>query len=278
LEDNTLYGILALMRKSFLVAASASLMLLQGCHPSLHVFNTTNAPCISAKNEGTVNGFFGTEHAELQGAVSPIDKWSVMFNGYLSFRENPPVSLGHMKGTCLYEGAVGRYGQFKKPKEGLLGYEVYAGGGYGERQYRGLAFESFPYGGNSAPIYKLQSSYFKGFIQGSAFLKKDKADFSFTAQVAYLHYPVLDLKVVNVRAPEPYHYRALNTSLYNLNLALTSKRHISEHFSLIFQLATNFTSPQVQFEIPERMWLGNARFIFNSRPVEANFGFALRFK
>jgi hypothetical protein len=206
-----------------------------GC-VGLHVFNSPNTLCLKAKEETNANVFVGNDHVEVQGAYSPKEHVGVFLNSYVAY---PSVfSTYNSTGTIFGEGAVGYYSAFKKSSsDPWLFYDVYAGGGAGQRKYTGTT----GYESTDNEQWVVSSAYDKAFIQASVYLIKGRSQLALAYQGAWIYFTALDSRMVDAGYgfnPDAYYSRN-NFSVFNNNYSLTYKLRLFRKASIIWQVAYN---------------------------------------
>jgi hypothetical protein len=239
----------------------------------LHVFNSTNAPCLRTKHDGNVNAYVGADHAELQATYAPVNHLGLFLNGYgaSSIASLGAQSSFNSSGTNLLEGAGGYFTEIGKLSSGFhLFCDVYAGLGTGQRKYNGES--SF----NTYDEYAVSSSYQKAFLQGSVYLIKGRSQLALSVQGSLFYFNYLDEQL-----SYQWHLGAVpgallsreKFSVYNTNIALTYKLRVFNRFSLIAQLAGNLNNMSSNYPILDQYGIPHSGLNFNGRPVELNVGF-----
>lgn len=241
-------------------------LILISCGPSLHVFNSANAPCLSKPLETKGNVYIGNDHSEFQLAFSPANHFGFMANYYSAY----PSSQS--KRTKLIEGAAGYY----LPLTDEWNFDAYVGGGYGERAFNGIPEANGI--SNNQNTYHIQTYYGKFYIQPCVFLKRPKFEFGFSLQAAWynfsnVHYYVLKPASDKYPYDQTFTFNYSNTPLININPALTFKFGF-RNVKFISQVASNMR--------PTNPFYSNITTIgqtpFNSRLIELNFGIQFSFE
>ncbi len=247
----------------------------QAC-AGLHVFNTVQSPDLGAKGEGKITAYTGLDHAELQGAYALCKHYAIMANTYSSWATNTNES--NSGGTMFGEAAFGRFQCIKKDtvKNRAWYYDVYAGGGWGQRKYLGTS-QVFTLA--ESDEWSLFSDYEKTFLQASVFRRTKNWIASFTLQGAWFYYNTFNYKLIY--AQNGYYSGAQTDfrdhSFFDINGAFTLKRQI-HRIALVLQLAANL--PFIN-ALPVHPEATNSYFEptpFNSRPIGINFGLQYSFK
>ncbi|MFI5148816.1 MAG: hypothetical protein ACHQRM_03720 [Bacteroidia bacterium] len=216
-------------------------MLLQQC-TGVYVYNTTQTPNLSSKHQQQGSLYVGADHEEAQAAWSPKEHLGIMVNSYLC---SPFFSDGHNYnswGTVQGEAAVGYYRCFKKDTliHCPLFFDVYGGGGLGQRMYDGILGSNGFSGSYSG--YNLFLTNEKAFLQSSVFYNKKRLELAFTYQFATYFINAFNLSQTSLDSrmlPTPYLISSFHNDYFtNLNIAFTVKEHWN-HITFIEQMAFN---------------------------------------
>ncbi|MFI5151473.1 MAG: hypothetical protein ACHQRM_17230 [Bacteroidia bacterium] len=256
-------------------------LLISGC-AGVHVFNSTNTPCLTNAGQGNLNIYPGRDHVEVQVAVSPAKHFGFFANAYESFLLGKDPSYDS-RGTCFLEGAVGYYSSLNKSnEESRWFYDLYAGFGNGQRVYNGSsAFLA-------EDDYTVYTSYDKGFIQGSLFYIHNRSQLAFGFQPSLLYYNVMSTQVLGLRGnsiPNGGNTWTQNRfTVFNANLSVTYKLRIVPSLSFISQFAMDLSSfqvpnyPQVPSGYSGGVMGGYRNLPYNGRPVGINCGIQFTFQ
>ena len=236
----------------------------QQCGPSLHVYNTTNAPCLKEKKEGNLNLYPGADHFELQAAYSPFQNFGLMINSYAAQPRNNSSA-----GTNFGELGLGRYHTVGKQDRSFKWfYDVFAGFGLGQRRYDGVTSD-LDFAGNNY-YYSISSSYQKYFVQGSIFFIKGRHRLALGLQGALFHFQNMDF-IYGYQNTILYEFHSTDLQLLDLNGSISYKYNFKGNFSFIIQVAKNTSSPN---HIP---FGTNDIFVLNQRFIEFNCGLQFSF-
>lgn len=241
-------------------------LILISCGPSLHVFNSANAPCLSKPLETKGNVYIGNDHSEFQLAFSPTNHFGFMTNYYSAYLP------ANSSGTKLIEGAVGYY----YPLNEDWHLDAYAGGAYGERAYDGSP--SSGNGGFNQNVYRIRTFYSKFFLQPGLFYKKPRFEFAFTLQTAWydfekVHYYIFKPPSDKFPYGQEFTFDYKNTTLLNVNPALTFKFGF-KNVKFITQVASNFRHSNPFYDD----LLKTGQTALNTRWIELNFGIQFSFE
>jgi len=238
------------------------IVLLQSCAvESVYLSNSTNTPNLTNKFDGNANALLGLNHAELQGAFSPIKNLGIFFNGYKAIQNS----------SQLMDFALGYYHQISKTN---IYYDIYAGVGFGQRVYLGSPWDNLnkTMYSDLMNIENIHTVFSKQFLQASVYyFWAEKFEVSITGQVANLNFNSMQIDLENYYNYSPsttsvlFNQTFKNLDLFNFTTAATIKYKFAEHFKIFSQLMTNTTiNPPYQ---------GNYNNIyFNARSFCLNLG------
>lgn len=262
------------MRNLFILLISTCAVL-QGCIPSVYLSDSVNTPNLTQKKDGSIDGYLGIDHMELQGSCSPSSNIGIFANGYSTY--NSSQSSGTDVTPSLFiEGAIGYYHPIRSSN---IYFDLYGGGGTGERNYNGGTYLS----GVTEPTMTMNTSYNKLFLQSSIYYKQNRIEFSISDQISDLYYNYMNVTVYTFDFYHPIQGFTMpvqsqnysHLSLFDNNLAFTIK-YGWKKFKFIAQVAVDYT-PNAPYPTSQSNSAIPVGFMFNTRTGAINLGIQYSF-